>query len=108
MTTPVSNRLSDGSELPELHQGVLDSATLDQLVLDIETCTELLEVIPKFGPESYVGEETVIDLKTAVSMLVAGELRGAQVRYKHEGVQWWDTLMATPQGVRIVRIRHNF
>lgn len=108
MTTSVPNSLSDGSELPELHQGVLDPETLDRLVLDIETCTELLEVIPKFGSDSYVGEGEVIDLKTAMSMLQAGELRGVQVRYKHDGAQWWDTLMGTPQGIRIVRIRHEF
>ena len=108
MSSSVLNNLSDGSDLPELHQGVLDPETIDQLVVDIETCTELLEVIPKFGADSYVGEGEVIDLRTAISMLQAGELRGVQVRYVHEGAQWWDTLMGTPQGIRTVRIRHDF
>ena len=100
--------LSDGSELPALHQGVLDAATLDQLVVDIETCTEVIEVIPKFGADSYVGEDEVIDLRKAISMLGEGQLRGVQIRYKYDGSQWWDTLMGTPQGVRLVRIQHDF
>ncbi|PQJ29299.1 hypothetical protein BSZ32_12900 [Rubritalea profundi] len=108
MTDNLMSSLSDGTELPELAQGVLDSETLDQLVVDIETCTELLEVIPKFGADSYVKEGEVIDLRTAISMLTRGDLRGVQVRYKHEGSQWWDTLMATHQGVRLVRIQHDF
>ena len=108
MSDNLMGGLSDGSELPELHQGVLDSATLDQLVVDIETCTEVLEVIPKFGADSYVGEDEVIDLRKAISMLGEGQLRGVQIRYKYDGSQWWDTLMGTPQGVRLVRIQHDF
>ncbi len=108
MSDNLMGGLSDGSELPALHQGVLDAATLDQLVIDIETCTEVLEVIPKFGAESYVGEDEVIDLRKAISMLGEGQLRGVQIRYKYDGSQWWDTLMGTPKGVRLVRIQHDF
>ncbi len=100
--------LSDGTELPDLHQGVIDHATLDQLVIDIETCTELLEVIPKYGADRQVAESEVMELRLAVSQLKDGALRGVQIRYIHEGSQWWDTLMATAQGVRLVRIKHDF
>ena len=101
-------KLRDGSPLPETCQQVLDDATLQQLVVDIETCTELLEVIPKYGADTYVGDEAQIGLRDAISMLKSGQLRGAQIRYNHDGSQWWDTLMATPAGIRLVRIKHDF
>ena len=100
--------LSDGSPLPETCQQVLDDATLQQLVVDIETCTELLEVIPKYGADTYVGDNDQVGLRDAISMLQSGQLRGAQIRYNHDGSQWWDTLMVTPAGVRLVRIKHDF
>ena len=100
--------LSDGSPLPEICQEILDESILNQLVVDIETCTQLLEVIPKYGPDTYVEDGAKVGLRDAVSMLLSGQLRGAQIRYVHEGSQWWDTLMATPAGVRLVRIKHDF
>jgi hypothetical protein len=109
MTTKnTMHALSDGADLPELHQGVLDLAALDQMVLDIETCTELLEVIPKYGADSLVAENELMDLRTAINCLKQGSLRGVQIRYMHEGSQWWDTLIGAPQGVRLVRIKHDF
>ena len=32
-----------------------------------------------------------------------------QLRYRHDGTTWWDTLMPTPNDTfRIVRIQHDF
>jgi len=29
---------------------------------------------------------------------------GVQLRYVHDGVEWWDTLMRTERGARLVRM----
>ena len=93
-------------ELPELQDAVLDPATLTQLFHDIEHCTELLAIIPKYGKTDHVLEE-VLTLTQARTQLELRQVRGIQLRYRHNGSEWWDTLMLTSAGVRLVRIRHE-
>ncbi|QQL44859.1 hypothetical protein [Sulfuriroseicoccus oceanibius] len=97
--------------LPDLQQSVLDPEALTQLITDIQTLTEVVEVIPKGSPAGYVAEPgapVAMDLELARDLLLAGELHGLQIRYQHDGAQWWDTLLQSPQGIKIVRIRHEF
>ncbi len=98
-------------ELPELHQSVLDADTVRQLVSDVSSLTEILEVIPKGTSDKYVadpGSASTMNIELGRDLLLAGEIRGLQIRYRHEGAQWWDTLLSTPEGFKIVRIRHDF
>lgn len=101
--------MSDSLPLPDLHQSEIDEATLRQLFVDIGTHAQILEIIPKQAP-GYVGESPATpQLDEAFQQLVALELRGLQIRYRHLGKTWWDTLMPLPGGLfRIVRIEHNF
>lgn len=104
MTTP-------NDELPELHQSVLDPDTVRQLIADVSTLTEIIEVIPKGKVDGYVdepGSGSTMNIELGRDLLLAGEIRGLQIRYRHQGAQWWDTLIALPEGFRIVRIQHNF
>ncbi|MBX3743796.1 MAG: hypothetical protein KF833_00665 [Verrucomicrobiae bacterium] len=99
----------DGDEgpLPELNQAVLDSETLGRLFRDLSQCAEIVEVIPKFADRRMV-EEGRLTLEEARALLESGAVRGVQVRYRYQGADWWDTLMVTGAGVRLVRIRHDF
>ena len=101
--------MSQDPPLPDLHQSEIDEATLRELITDIGTHTEILEIIPKYAP-GYVAEDPApLQLDEAVQQLVSRELRGLQLRYRHEGKTWWDTLMPLPGGLfRIVRIEHHF
>ncbi len=93
-------------DLPQLHETILDDATVDQLFSDVAELTQLIEVIPKTTGRGYVGEHS-IPLDQAREMLRNRDCRAIQLRYVHEGAQWWDTLMPSPKGTRIVRIRHD-
>lgn len=93
--------------LPELQQSILDPEMLDQLFADIRAHTELIEIIPKFSAQGYVAEKR-ITLDEGEELFRAGSLRALQIRYSYKGMEWWDTLMNTPQGTRIVRIQHDF
>lgn len=93
-------------KLPALQQTVLDAPTLEALFRDLAQCTQLLAVIPKGAPQAYVTEHG-IDLDAAQTGLASGVFRGVQVRYRYDGQEWCDTLMATPAGVRLVRISLN-
>lgn len=93
-------------DLPDLHQAVLDAATIDQLFADIDQCAELIEVMVKPAARAHTPQITSCSLAQARRLLDEGDALGVQLRYGYQGAQWWDTLMHTPQGVRLVRIRH--
>lgn len=90
-------------KLPTLQQTVLDAPTLEALFRDLAQCTQILAVVPKGAPQAYAAGHG-IDLEAARAGLASGAFRGVQVRYRYEGQEWCDTLLATPGGVRLVRI----
>jgi hypothetical protein len=101
--------MSHPAPLPDLHQSELDLDTLRQLFDDVKNHTELLEVIPKYSAAGYVPEIASITLAEGLDLLLGEGLRALQLRYRHDGSTWWDTLMPTPnQTFRIVRIQHDF
>lgn len=102
--------MSDESPpLPDLHQSDVDEATLRQLFTDVGTHTEIIEIIPKHAP-GYVAENPEpLQLDEAFQLLVSRSVLGLQLRYRHLGTTWWDTLIPLPGGLfRIVRIEHDF
>lgn len=98
--------MSDDPPLPDLQKADLHPDTLRELFRDVAEHTELVSVTLKGVAEQYTDERPV-DLGRAEALLGAGEVRGVQIRYRFDGAQWWDTLMRTPKGVRLVRIRHG-
>ncbi|MFW5877014.1 MAG: hypothetical protein ACOCXM_09775 [Myxococcota bacterium] len=93
--------------LPDVHQAVLDGAGLDDLLRDVELAAELLGVTVKGGAHVHA-DEGEIPLSDARELLLDGAVRGMQLRYRFEGAEWWDTILRTPGGFRVVRIRHDF
>jgi hypothetical protein len=90
-------------ELPELHQAVLGSAEVDALFADIAALTEVVEVSVKGRALAGAGEGGTT-LAIARGALAAGAVCGVQIRYRHRGVEWWDTLLRAQDGVKLVRI----
>jgi len=95
--------MADERPLPELNEGLLDAATLDQLFADLTDCAVGLEVRLKSGSarRAHAGTTTLTEAREA---LIAGRVRGAQVRYFWDGKAWIDTLIRVPDGVRICRM----
>lgn len=90
--------------LPAVQQAVLDPATLEALFCDLAQCTQILAVVPKTAGRSQVQERSIA-LAAARTGLDSGAYRGVQIRYHYQSQEWCDTLMATPGGIRLVRIR---
>ena len=90
--------------LPELQDALLGPGELDALLADLASLAEGLEIILKGAAteRAIVGRDPTLD--DARAMLESGAVRGVQLRYSYEGTTWWDTLLRTPAGVRIVRI----
>ena len=53
-------------------------------------------------------ETGALTLDDARQHLRARTVRGLQIRYRHDGADWWDTLMVVGVNYRLVRIRHEF
>lgn len=106
ITTPAKE--TDTPALPELHSSSLDDAQVAQLLTDIEICTELTEILPKFAAQQRVPDTASVTLAQAREWLTTRAVRGLQLRYRYDGADWWDTLMQDGDRYRIVRIRHDF
>jgi hypothetical protein len=103
--------MSESPPLPPLHRALLSLDELAALCADILGCAELIDVqlrtqrhamqqaTPGYGPDA---------LHKAHELLAQREVLGAQLRYRFEGLEWWDTLMWTPQGLSLVRIAHDW
>ncbi len=94
-----------GPPLPQLTEGLLDPATLEQLFADLDACTEVLEVLTKQGPQDRVTGTGRPSLAEAHDLLLGGGVRGVQIRYRYQEEEWLDTLLVRPAGTRLVRMR---
>jgi len=110
----VSHPIPDSPEdnqppkLADLNQATLDWPGVETLLRDIEACTQVTEIIPKFAAQGYVPDSETVTLDIARRMLSGRSVRGLQIRYHYEGADWWDTLMVVGLQYRLVRIRHDF
>jgi hypothetical protein len=50
-----------------------------------------------------LADDAPIGLDEALHGLRTGDVCSVQLRYAHAGELWLDTLMVTPQGIRLVR-----
>lgn len=94
--------------LPALHTTLLDAAQVQRLLADIEACTELVGILPKYTAQGRVPDQADITLAEARALIASRAVRGLQVRYRYDGADWWDTLIQAGDHYRVVRIRHDF
>ena len=102
----MSDTTTEDFRLPELTQSYLDADTLDALFADLAACTQVLEVVAKLAPTQMIPNQR-LTLDDAHGLITNRKVRGVQVRYRYDGAEWCDTLMAGPDGARVVRIRHG-
>ncbi|MBL8625883.1 MAG: hypothetical protein JNK64_31505 [Myxococcales bacterium] len=92
--------------LPPICDVLIDDATVDQLFFDIGAAAELVAVMLK-APGAQRADDAAPDLAAAHRALRAGTAAGVQLRYRHAGEEWWDTVVHTPAGFRLIRISHT-
>ena len=103
---PVVGRLAeDDAPLPPLQTATLDEDTLDRLFQDISALASPPEVIVKWAPCEHTPDDHT-SLVEARRALGDGRAFGLQLRYRLDGALWFDTLLRTDGGVRLVRIAH--
>ncbi|MCO4772982.1 MAG: hypothetical protein KDA24_23315, partial [Deltaproteobacteria bacterium] len=77
---------------------------VEVLFADLAAHATIGEIILKGAPTARADASTQSTLQEGFDALRLGRARGVQVRYMHNGREWWDTLMRTPDGIRLVRI----
>lgn len=103
---PAVNVPPDEAPLP-VREAMLDDAALRALLRDIRALTEVDDVIVKRGPGRVGDDAGAHTVDDAERLLRERAVRAVQIRYRHDGARWWDTLMLVPEGVRLVRVRHG-
>lgn len=93
--------------LPPLSVATLDDEAFDALLRDLRALTQVDEVIVKRGPGRIGDDAGAYTLDDAERLLRERAVRAVQIRYRHDGARWWDTLTIVPEGVRLVRVRHG-
>jgi hypothetical protein len=96
--------MTEKLELPPVHTALLDADTLAALLRDLALRANVLDVRVKAHVASHASTDSW-SLEAACRALAEGRLRGVQVRYALGADVWRDTLMLTPEGTRLVRIR---
>jgi MauM/NapG family ferredoxin protein len=90
-------------ELPDLHEGLLDILKLRSLIADLTSLTDVIEVRTK-GARGARSSSARIDLETAGGLLETGEIGALQINYSYQGEFWCDTILAGPEGFRVLRM----
>ncbi|MFO0885295.1 MAG: hypothetical protein U0894_14085 [Pirellulales bacterium] len=107
METLSANQFPDGPRVPEMREALLDAANVRELVGDLSQLTRILSVQCKVNARSQTPQATGVSLEHAAELLLNSEVQAIQVKYYHEQYEWTDTLMRLPQGIRMVRCRHE-
>ncbi len=102
MITPPQTAAMD--PLPSLQDALLDAGLLAELFRDLSGLVEIDEILLKGEARSHASDRCV-SLEEAREALEHGRVLGVQIRYRYEGSPWSDTLLRTPQGIRLVRIQ---
>ncbi len=103
MTQPT---FPDGPPVPLLVEGTIDSTTLRQLFADLTTAATVLSVREKGDSRGYA-DQAELSPPAALDRLLSGATRAVQLRYRFDGYEWTDTVLAAPPGFRVLRCRHE-
>jgi hypothetical protein len=82
---------------------ILGRDELAALFDDYRACATSIQIHLKTGP-GFAVPQSGPSLKVAEEMLLAGNIRGLQLRHQFGEQNWCDTLMPVQSGVRLVRI----
>lgn len=93
-------------DLPEMTATVLEAEAVQRLFAELAFEASVVDILVRGGhePEGDDGRSEPT-LRAARDVLLSGAATGLQIRYVYSGVEWWDTLMRTASGIRLVRVR---
>ena len=88
-----------------MHEAELDAELLGAFFAQLETSAEIHEIRVQRQREQLSGSDARARLAALHKALLDGALHGVQIRYRHVGAEWIDTLLRREAGFRLVRMR---
>jgi len=96
MSTPVD-------AYPDVYESLLDTDTEDALFRDFANVAGGTEVSVKLAATRRTEIQHVFSLHDARNALHEGTVRALQVRYRHDGLLWIDTLLRVDGQTKLIR-----
>ncbi len=92
-----------------VHEALLDDATVAQLFFDIGHAADLIGITLKAAGARRADPVAAAapSLDDAHRAFATGAVGAVQLRYRFGDEEWWDTLVRTSTGVRLIRISHT-
>jgi hypothetical protein len=103
MTEPF---FKDGPPVPMMVEGNLDDPSIERYLQELTTQAELIAIRAKGASMDY-SMGLSAELSSTLQQLRDGSLRSVQINYLFSDDHWTDTLFQSPQGLRVVRCRHE-
>lgn len=103
---PSPTNLPDGPPMPEMREGQLDAAQVEQLFSDLASCTQVLAILEKGSQQNHAKSNNT-DLSVARDRFLNREVLAVQIRYHYDNAVWIDTLLHSPTGIRAVRCQER-
>lgn len=97
--------MTEDGEPAQLEMAELSPAKLDELFCDIAALGQDPVVTLKHGATEHVASAAPVSLEQAKQALLERTIVGAQIRYRHNGIEWIDTLIRVHSAIRLVRAR---
>ena len=97
---------AEGPPVPMMVEGAIDAATLRHLFDDLASVATILSIREK-GHACNYAEAQVLTPTVALERLLARSVPAIQIRYRYDGFEWTDTILATRDAFRVVRCRHD-
>ena len=88
---------------PELFEAFWDRDQVDALFADLKQGANIRQVQVRTISGNNRPSDTTVGLEQAHQLLDHGDTKAIQVYYDYDGNSWCDTLMPTPEAIRIVR-----
>ena len=105
MDSTPHNLFEDGPPIPEMREMVFDEEQVASFMDDLKNLTQI-ESIQTKGGKSLHADESQINLDDAFTALKKGEIRGIQIRYRHNGFDWTDSVFIVANDYKIIRCQH--
>lgn len=91
--------------LPDVQRSLLDERTLAELGQQLVGASRVIGVRLKGAPTTYTPPGAgPISVPEALDLLRQRSVRGVQIDYVFEGVEWCDTLIRRADGYQLVRM----
>lgn len=103
---PAQTGLPDGPPMPEMREGQLDAAQVEQLFTDLAACTQIVAILEK-GDRQDHAKSSQPDLAAARDRFLNREVLAVQIRYRYDNAAWIDTLLHSPTGIHAIRCQQR-